>query len=252
MIEADAPRVDIIEEAGRLLEAAAADGVPLRLIGGLAVRLHAPGGLHPAVARSYKDIDFVTVRGKSRQATELIGGRGYVANDEFNAVNGHRRLLFYDLANGRQVDVFVGSFEMCHVIPVAKRLALDPMTVPLAELLLTKLQVVALNEKDQRDILALLHHHEVGDADGEIINGSYIGSLCAADWGLWRTCKLNLQRSAEALATYGFSDEERTQITRRIERLWDMIEATPKSVKWKLRDRVGDRKQWYEEPEEVD
>ena len=252
MIEADTPRGDIVEEAMRLLEAAGAAGLPLRLIGGLAVQMHASGGPHPAVARSYKDIDFVTVRGQSRQASELIVERGYVANDEFNAVNGHRRLLFYDLANRRQVDVFVGSFEMCHVIPVANRLALDPMTVPLAELLLTKLQVVALNEKDQRDILALLHHHEVGDTDNEVINGSYIGSLCAADWGLWRTCKMNLERSTAALPSYEFSDEDRAWVTRRIERLWDMIEATPKSVKWKLRDRVGDRKRWYEEPEEVD
>jgi hypothetical protein len=126
------------------------------------------------------------------------------------------------------------------------------VTVPLAELMLTKLQVVRLNEKDQRDILALLHHHEVGDADGEEINGAYIGSLCAADWGLWRTSKMNLERSAEALTGYGFSDDERALIAGRIERLWGLIEGTPKSVKWKLRDRVGDRKQWYEEPEEVD
>ena len=121
-----------------------------------------------------------------------------------------------------------------------------------AELLLTKLQVVRLNEKDQCDILGLLYHHEVGDADGEMINGAYIGSLCATDWGLWRTCKMNLERSTEALPRYRFSDDERTLIEGRIEHLWRLIEGTPKSVKWKLRDRVGDRKQWYEEPEEVD
>jgi hypothetical protein len=251
-MQADTPRGDILEEATNLLEAAAANGLPLRLIGGLAVQLHAPEGPHPAVARSSKDIDLVTTRGKGRQAAELMRRRGYQANEEFNAVNGHRRLLFYDLGNERQVDIFVGSFEMCHVIPVAERLALDPVTVPLAELLLTKLQVVRLNEKDQRDILALLHHHDVGDADGDVINGAYIGSLCSADWGLWRTSKMNLERSADALTTYGFSDDERMLIAERIERLWGLIEGTPKTVKWKLRDRVGDRKQWYEEPEEVD
>lgn len=251
-MEADAPRGEILEEATTLLEAAEARGLPLRLIGGLAVQLRAPAGPHPALARTHKDIDFVTARGKARQVTELMRARGYCANEEFNAVNGHRRLLFYDFANERQVDVFVGSFEMCHVIPVAERLTLDQVTVPLAELLLTKLQVVQLNEKDQRDILALLLHHDVGDADGDAINGASIGRLCAADWGLWRTSKMNLERSAEALDGYGLDDDERKLIAARIDRLRSLIEEAPKTVKWKLRDRIGDRKQWYEEPEEVD
>jgi hypothetical protein len=248
----DAPRSDILEEATSLLEAARATGLPLRLIGGLAIQLHAPGLPHPAVARIPKDIDFVTARGKSRQVAELMDGRGYRADEQFNAVNGHRRLLFYDVGHERQVDIFVGSFEMCHVIPVAERLTLDPTTVPLAELLLTKLQVVQLNDKDQRDILSLLLYHDVGDVDGDTINGTYIGRLCAADWGLWRTTEMNLERSAEALTRYEFSDDERRLIAGRIERLWALIDGTPKTVKWKLRDRVGDRKRWYEEPEEVD
>ena len=251
-MQSDVPHVDIVDEARDLLMAAGHYDLPFRLIGGLAVLLHAPEGLHSAVVRSYKDIDLVTVRGARRQVSELMLGRGYQAIEAFNAINGHRRLLFYDTGSERQVDIFVGWFEMCHVIPIVERLALDEITVPLAELLLTKLQVVRLNEKDQCDILGLLYHHEVGDADGETINGEYIGRLCAADWGLWRTCKLNLERSTDALPRYQFSDDERILIGDRIERLWRLIEETPKSARWRLRDRVGDRKQWYEEPEEVD
>jgi hypothetical protein len=246
------PRPDVVEEATRVLDEAGRRDVPLRVIGGLAVRLHAPGGLHPAVVREYKDIDLVTRKGKGRQVADMLTDLGYDANRPFNAMNGNRRLLFYDVPHQRQVDVFVGSFEMCHVIPVADRLELDPVTVPLAELLLTKLQIVSLNEKDQRDIFALLHHHEVGDEDGDVINGRFVARLCASDWGIWRTCRMNLERSREGLASYAFSDEEQARIAGRIDRLWEMIDAEPKSTKWKLRDRVGDRKRWYEEPEEVD
>ncbi|MGZ4481944.1 MAG: hypothetical protein ACXVY5_07030 [Gaiellales bacterium] len=246
------PQSDVVEEASRVLSEAQQAGVQVRLLGGLAVRLHAPEGLHPAVRREYKDIDLVTLRGKGRPAGDLMQAIGYDPNREFNAMNGHRRLLFYDVPHERQVDVFVGSFEMCHVIPISARMDVDPVTVPLAELLLTKLQVVHLNEKDQRDILALLYHHEVGDTDDDTVNGAYVGQLCAADWGLWRTCKMNIERSREALPQYAFSPDERGLVLRRLDDLWAGIEVAPKGAKWKLRDRVGDRKKWYEEPEEVD
>jgi hypothetical protein len=166
-------------------------------------------------------------------------------------MNAGRRGLFYDLGNERQIDLFVGSFEMCHQIPLADRLDLEPVTVPLAELLLTKLQIVELNEKDQRDILALLLEHEVGDNDDEMVNGGHIARLCAADWGLWRTCKLNVERTREALTSYGLSPAERDSVSARLESLWARVEAEPKTRRWKVRDRVGDRVRWYEEPDEV-
>jgi hypothetical protein len=251
-VSEEQPRSDAAQEATRVLDAARAEDVPMRLVGGLAVALHATGGLHPAVARPYKDLDLVTVKGKSKQAAQFLEGLGYEPNRQFNATNGHRRLLLYDTANSRQVDVFVGTFEMCHTIPIADRLELDPVTIPLAELLLTKLQVFQLNEKDQRDILALLHHHTVGDSDDDTINGDYIGRLLGSDWGLWRTTKLNVERTREGLGGYGFDDAERATIQQRLDELWERIESAPKSTKWKLRDRVGDRVRWYEEPEEVD
>jgi hypothetical protein len=247
----DGPRPDLLEEASRLLGAAAERKLPLRLIGGIAVALHAADGLHPAVSREYKDIDLATLKGKSRDATALLRDAGYVPNQEFNALSGNR-LLFYDQVNARQVDIFVGAFQMCHTIPITERIEVDPFTIPLAELLLTKMQIVELNEKDQRDILALLHHHEVGDIDEETINAAYIAKLCAADWGLWRTLKMNVERIRAAIPSYGFTPEERADVERRVTALWDRVEAEPKSTKWKLRDRVGDRKKWYEEPEEVD
>src|SRR5260221_2569341 len=130
------PDSDIIAEANRLLAAAREADVPVRLIGGLAIRLHIPSGQMPVIEREYKDIDLVTLKGKSRVASDFLLSMGYEADRLFNATNGARRLLFYDPPNKRQVDVFVGSFEMCHDIPITERIGLATHGIPLAELLL--------------------------------------------------------------------------------------------------------------------
>jgi hypothetical protein len=137
------------------------------------------------------------------------------------------------------------------VIPITKRIELDAMSIPLAELLLTKLQVVQLNEKDQRDIIAILGHHLVGESDDETVNASYVAQLLARDWGLWRTTKMNMERTREALPSYDLPAQDQQAIIERLDQLWQRIEAEPKSTKWQLRNRIGDRLRWYEEPEEV-
>jgi hypothetical protein len=249
--EARAGEPPIAAEARRILAAADAGGVPVRLVGGLAVRLHAEP-LHPAFAREYKDIDLVTVRDRGRDAGALLEALGYVGADEFNALNGHRRLMYGDEETGRRLDVFVGEFRMCHRIPVAERIERDPTTVPLAELLLTKLQIVELNERDAIDAAALLHHHDVADHDDDAVNADRIAALCAADWGLWRTATMNLERVAARTEDLALAAGERDAICARIARLRNRVDAEPKSRAWRLRDRVGDRKRWYDLPEEVE
>ena len=247
-----APLDDIVLEADRLLDAAAASDVPVRLVGGLAVRMHAGG--EPVIARTYKDIDLVTLKGRGKRVTEFMTGMGYQGDRPFNATNGHRRLLYYDPPHGRQVDVFVGSFEMCHSIPITDRIEVHPSAVPLAELLLTKMQIVELNAKDQADILTILYHHDVADTDGagDVVNGARIAQLCASDWGLWRTTLLNVERTRDALPGSSLTAEQQAVVSERLERLWSRVESESKSTKWKMRNRVGDKVRWYEEPEEVD
>jgi hypothetical protein len=241
----------ILDEARRLAGAALDQDIPLRLVGGLAVRIRVDETFHPGLSREYKDIDFVTIKGRGKQVTRFLEDMGYEPQAQFNAMNGHERLLFHDLVNQRQLDVFVGAFRMCHEIPIGDRITHDDMTLPLAELLLTKLQIVSLNEKDLRDVIAILHHHEVADHDGDAINADRVAKLCAEDWGLWRTCKMNFERVGEGLAGYDIAQEERAAVQQRLDQLWARIEAEPKSRGWRLRDRVGDRKRWYDEPEEV-
>jgi hypothetical protein len=242
---------DIAAEARRIVQAADKSSIPLRLIGGLAVRLHGPDVPHPGLARAYKDIDLVTSRSADRKAANLLVSIGYEANPSFNTLNTGRRGLFYDRRNGRQLDLFVDTFEMCHKIPIAARLEVDPVTVPLAELLLTKLQIVRLNDKDLKDTVALVLEHQIGDGDVDTVNASYIAKLCARDWGLWRTCKLSIERAGTMLDSLDLSAEESIVVRERLAVLDQRLEAEPKSQRWKLRDRIGDRIRWYQEPEEV-
>jgi hypothetical protein len=210
------------------------------------VRLRS-AGLPVALQREYKDLDFATTKKGSGETQQLLRELGYDPHLAFNTMNAKERLLFFDDAHGRQVDVFVGSFRMCHEIPLEHRLSGHADTVPLAELVLTKLQIIQLNEKDVRDAVALFFEHDVTDDDAGI-NGTRVAELCCDDWGLCRTITRNLESVSEHLGSY---DVDRDLVSTRLAALQERIEAAPKSRGWKLRDKVGERKRWYELPEEV-
>lgn len=243
------PLADPVEESRRLIETATSRGVTVRAIGGVAVQLRSPAE-GPLLPRPVGDIDLVTKRGSRSAISSVLTEAGYVADPMFNALHGARRLLFYDEANGRKLDVFVGEFAMCHPIPVADRLERHPLTVPLAELLLTKLQIVELTERDQRDIYNLVYHHEVVTIDGDGIEADYVAEICARDWGLWRTAGQTVDRSTAHVSQYVVDAAAADLIAERLAAIWATVERAPKSARWKLRSRVGDRVRWYEEPEE--
>jgi hypothetical protein len=235
-----------------IVELAAEQGVLLRLLGGLAVRLHSPSATHRSLARQYADFDFVLADRRTDRVAAAVAKLGYVPNQTFNLLNGDRRLLFYDERGERQIDVFVNEFHMCHTIPIsADRLALEPVTLPLAELLLTKMQIVQLNEKDVRDLCALVLDHSFGHGDDETFNLPYITSLCARDWGLWKTITINAQKVRDFADAYDLEGGKKLTITERLDVLRNTLDAAPKSLKWKARDRIGERVQWYDLPEEV-
>jgi hypothetical protein len=240
---------DVVAEGKRMIGRAREDGVPIRLLGGVAIGLRATGELAPAFRRTYADLDFVASKKAAGATTKLFKAEGYEPHVAFNALHGGDRLLFFDNEHDRQVDVFVGAFSMCHKIPLDGRIEVDPVSIPLAELLLTKLQVVQLNEKDVRDALALLHDHPVADADGESVNGARVAELCAADWGLWRTITQNLTACRGFADTYDVPD--RSTLDERLDALLGRIEDQPKSRAWRMRAKIGDRKRWYDLPEEV-
>lgn len=242
---------DVVEEGRRVLACADDQGVTLRLLGGVAVVLRAPNGLAEPFRRTYQDLDFATSRAAGSACAGLLRELGYEPHVPYNALHGNERLLFFDERHSRQADVFVGVFRMSHRVPLEGRLALEPLTVPLAELLLTKLQIAELNEKDVRDSLALLHGHRVADEDGDAVNGARLADVLSDDWGFWRTFTGNLAVCRDHLARYDLTEAEKRLVAERIDALSERIEAKPKSRAWKLRARIGERKRWYETPEEV-
>ena len=245
------PKTDVIAEGVRIVEAVTAGGATARLIGGVAIAVHASRGLPAPLARDYADVDIVTTKSGGGSVMRVLATIGYLPNERFNALNGHRRLVAYDEAHDRRIDVFVGEFRMCHVIPVARRLNLERHTIPLAELLATKLQIVELNAKDIKDVLALFVEHDVADHDADAINGDWLARLLSSDWGLWRTSTDTLATVREHLPQIGLTVEEQDRIAQRIDTLISLVNATPKSFGWKARSRLGTRAKWYDEPEEI-
>ena len=162
-----------IEEGRRLVNEAAALGMPLRLIGGVALWLHAGDEARALFGRDYADLDFVVHRRQSRQLRDLLEAQGYQPERTFNAMHGAKRLLYHAPDDGFQVDVFLDVFDMCHRLDLKERLDVEDFTLPAAELLLTKLQIAKLNRKDVNDTLMLLFDHELADGDGPFrLNGA--------------------------------------------------------------------------------
>jgi hypothetical protein len=236
------PLADPVAEARRLIELAAEHGLVLRALGGVAVCLLGPDG-QPRLPRRVKDIDLAAAKGTHKATIKVLLEAGYVADEMFNALRGSRRLLFGDPVNGRHLDVFVGEFAMCHDIPLTARLDSEALTVPREELLLTKLQIVELTENDQSDIYNIMFH-------ANDISAAFIAGLCAADWGLWRTSHMNIERSLANLDKSALEPDERALVASSLTSLRDRIEAEPKPLKWRMRNQVGDRVRWYNEPEE--
>jgi len=170
----------------------------------------------------------------------------------FNALRGSTRLMFLDMPNKRRIDIFLDDFDMCHKIDLHDRLKIDPKTLSLADLLATKLQVVKTNEKDIKDMVALLLDHDVATSDEpEKVNGKRLAKLCAEDWGIYKTFTSVLAKILIVMEQLDLTPDERKIVKDRIERISKMIEDEPKSMKWKMRARVGEKAVWYKLPDDL-
>jgi hypothetical protein len=245
------PRDDSVEEAIRVLERAEGKGVVLRLLGGVAVYIRCPTARRDDFARRYGDTDFIGHARQSAEIKSLFNELGYLPRERFNAIHGGRRLVFTDATHQRRVDVFLDVFEMCHRFDLKERMEIDRQTIPLADLLATKLQIIQTNEKDIGDAICLLIDHEIGDGDlRDTINGERLARLCGEDWGIYKTFSINLALLAVATEKWDLKESERELVNSKIERLTAGIENAPKSIAWKMRAAIGERIRWYELPEE--
>jgi hypothetical protein len=244
------PRADSTEEAIRVLEYAESKGVALRLLGGVAIYLRCPSARRGDLARSHSDIDLIGHERQSAEIRRLFGELGYLPREKFNAMHGGRRLIFNDASRRRRVDVFLDVFEMCHKFDLKRRMEIDLQTIPLADLLATKLQIIQTNEKDVRDIISILMDHEVGDSDAqETINREYLARLCSEDWGIYKTFTMKLAMLGLVAERWEMNEGERGVVIKRIGQLQEAIERAPKSLAWRVRAAIGERVRWYELPE---
>ncbi|TMF62511.1 MAG: nucleotidyltransferase family protein [Chloroflexi bacterium] len=251
MVDEDAPLADIEAEAARLLDRAAEAKVLVRLLGGAAVGMHRHGPRPAVLDRRYGDIDVVVKKGQDRGLKRLLGELGYVPNRSFNNLHGDRRLLFYDERNARQVDVFIGTFRMCHTLELDDRLEMHPQTLAPADLLLTKLQVVKINTKDIIDAQALLLGHQVGsNLIGDAIDLGRLVRVTSRDWGWYTTFTDNLARLMPDVDMV-LPPDAAAQIGGRVATIQQAMVGAPKSLQWKARAAVGRRVAWYELPEEI-
>jgi len=249
MLEQMPPLENPADEAARVIDAAQAGGIVLRLFGGVSFWFRCPSARHPSLLRKYVDVDFMGHSRQSREIKQLFVSLDYVPRDKFNALQGYRRLIFNDMANQRRVDVFLDVFEMCHSFNFKDRLEVDAKTIPLADMLVTKIQIIDVNDKDLKDAVCLFADYDVGARDGEMINGAYIANLCASDWGVYKTFTMNLERLLAKVNDLSLEDDAKASVRNRVNKLRAMIEEKPKDFRWKMRARIGEKVKWYELPE---
>jgi hypothetical protein len=247
---------DFEKEIRRIISEAETRSVPVRIMGGAAIRMHCPEhkNLYDQLKRAPKhDMDFVTYskfRPLTKQLFTDLGYEPYISLMLTGATGRHRQ-IFNDKEGNKAIDVFLDRLEMCHVIDFRNRLEVDSPTVPLAELLLQKLQIVQTNEKDIQDAIILLSEHSIGKGDKEEINGDYIAKVLGGEWGFYYTVSLNLAKVREFLDKYELAKSDKQAVTDGITKLQEVIEKQPKSLQWRLRAKVGPSTKWYNVVEEV-
>jgi hypothetical protein len=246
---------DFLGEAKRIVDVANKENVPLRLLGAVAFNLHCPkfSFMQQKLGRSFSDLDFASYRKRASQVSKLFAELGYVEDIKVTTLYGSNRLVFHDpTGNNRHCDVFLDKLQFSHDISFQDRLETDSLTVPLAELLLEKMQIVKLDKKDVIDTIMLLREHSIGDSDDETINAGRIARLCSQDWGLWKTITTNLKRTEQAAQEMDpLTEEDVADVSAKIKVLLGRIQNEPKSTGWRMRAKVGERRKWYREVEEL-
>ena len=239
-----------VDEALRIIDEADKQGIILRLMGAIAIRIHSPeyAYLHEKMGRFITDIDYVAYEKQSSKIERFFEGQNYsrrLLSFSF-ALGG--RMIFTNNSDGRHVDVFLDRLEMCHKIEYKKRLEIDSPTVPLAELLLQKMQIVKISEKDIIDTTMLILSHEIGNTDENTINGGYIAEILSKEWGFYYTVTTNLKKVVSLMRDFTvLNDQEKDVVSSRIDDLLQRIEDKPKGRSWKMRARIGTSKKWYKD-----
>jgi hypothetical protein len=239
---------DPLPEAVGLVQGATRAGLPLRILGGLGVRVLCPA--FPPRLRPGQDMDFACSGKRRKNVVAYLEQAGCEPDRRFNNLNGDRQ-MYFTAPSGRPIDVMVDRLQMCHTLDLRPSFGNSSLTLDPADLLLSKLQIVELNSKDAHDITHLLSGVPL-EAGG--IDPRRFGEVLAGDWGWWRTVTGNLRKFPSLVE----ADPRLVPPGARFDpvaaaaQLLRVADEVPKSMKWKMRSNIGDRVKWYELPEEVD
>ena len=239
-------------EADRLVRGASANGLVLRVLGALAFHHRCPGHSHlqERLKREYTDVDFGAYGKQARQIQALLAAQGYVEDEMVYVESQGSRLVLNHPQTGLHLDVFLDRLDFCHTVEWNGRLEIHDWTIPLAEMLMQKMQIVQINEKDLIDTIMLLLEHPLTE-DDEGVNMALVARTCGKDWGWWRTLTMNLGKVRQAAAAYDLSADEQQDVEQQVDAALARIEEEPKSMGWKMRARIGDRKKWYQDVGEI-
>jgi hypothetical protein len=241
-----------VAEALRIVDEAEAEGIRLRILGSLAYRIHCEANLDlfAKMERALTDIDFAAEKRQSRQIKQFLTASGYVEDERMTVSTEGNRYYFEHPETQLGVDVFMNELFFCHRIPFEGRLDLDRPTITTTDLLLEKMQIVELNLKDITDTMVLVLEHPIASSgeDREQIDGGYIADLLHDDWGFYYTVTTNLDKVGRFVPDNAALDAEQAGVIRsRLQEISRMIEDAPKSRKWRIRAKVGPKRQWYQD-----
>jgi hypothetical protein len=245
---------EIEAEAADLVGSATEQGITVRVVGSTGIRMHCAQALTAMddVERAAKDLDVVVRSGDRNRLRSLLEARGYVVDRDLLVAMEGQRFAFHHPERDLCLDVFVERLQFCHTIELGGRWERHATTIPIEDLLLQKLQVHELTDCDVIDAAVVLATHHVGPAgDQERIDRDYVAGVLAGDCGFHRDATANLDRVREAAGRQvPLSAERVRRVHDAAVALGEAIAQAHKSMAWRMRARVGERMQWWEDVNE--
>jgi len=258
----------IIEEAVKIVETAQSKGVILRILGAIAIRIHSRGfeELHRKLNRlgderkSFTDIDLIGYSSQWGDIRKIMEkDLSFKISRQFLLLHGKNRLIYYHPEDLYHVDIFFDKLAFSHDIDFGKkgkgRLELDYPTITVTDLLLEKLQIHDINEKDIKDVIVLLKAHDLGRGEGNTINMEHLSRILGDDWGFWMDVRENLMKTLKFAQKYRdesiLSPGDYVEIENKINGLIELLDTCPKTKKWQKRAKQGAKKKYWRDVEEL-
>lgn len=263
----------ILSKALEIVESANSKNLVLRIIGALGIFLHIRDNSEAlrfyfsqhrltGLQGFFTDIDLVAYSKQKKRLRDFFEkDLKLETNPRLLIVFSGKRLFYIERTADVKIDVFFDKLEFSHDVvlgdePGKGRLELDYPAVTPTDLLLTKLQIHNINFKDLVDIISLLIAHEVEKLEiKNTINGLYIAEILSNDWGFWFDAVANIKKALELaksqLEEGRIEENIYNTVSTRANMLLKLIDETPKTKNWEKRAKIGTKKPWYREVEEV-